>query len=279
MNITPIAQITGDQDGAIWGQYVFRFDHKGHCSVHALHSWELLSNFTLDRADQIVPHSNAVVFGSEYYASEDEFPLLYSNIYNNYARASDPRKGVCCVYRLIRQGNTFSTQLVQLLTIGFVENTRLWGSPEGDIRPYGNFVIDRDNRRLWAFVMRDGAKRTRYFSFHLPSVHEGIIDEALQVKNCILTEKDILTSFDVPYHHFIQGACLHQGKIYSVEGFTNDEKNPPGLRIIDTAAGLEELYVNFMDLGIREEAEFIDFADGICYYSDAHGKLYTIQFS
>ena len=85
MNIKPIAQISAGQDGAIWGQYIFRFDTAGHCRVHALGSWEYVGEFTLDRADKLTPHSNAVVFGCEYYAPEDEFPLLYTNIDNTYS--------------------------------------------------------------------------------------------------------------------------------------------------------------------------------------------------
>ena len=278
MNIAPIAQISAGQDGAIWDKYVFRFDHMGHCRVHELGSWKYISEFTLDRADELAPHSNAVVFGHEYYAPEDEFPLLYTNIYNNYARAANPLKGVCCVYRLMREGNVFTARLVQLIEIGFVEDTLLWCSPTGDIRPYGNFVIDRTAQRLYAFVMRDGSRMTRYFSFNLPHVTEGAMDETFCVPKKVLAANEVLEHFDVPYHHFIQGACLHEGKIYSVEGFTNDETNPPALRIIDPAAHHQELYINFMDLGIREEAEFIDFAEGICYYSDAHGKLYTLEF-
>lgn len=278
MNIKPIAQISAGQDGAIWGQYIFRFDTAGHCRVHALGSWEYVGEFTLDRADKLTPHSNAVVFGCEYYAPEDEFPLLYTNIYNNYAKADDPLKGVCCVYRLLREGSTFTSQLVQLIAIGFTEDTGLWCSPEGDVRPYGNFVIDREHNRYYAFVMRDGCHSTRYFSFSLPSVVEGEMDETFHVRRCTLAANGITDFFDVPYHHYIQGACFHQGNIYSVEGFTDDKQNPPGIRVIDPAARCQTLYVNFMDMGIREEAEFIDFADGICYYSDAHGKLYTLEF-
>lgn len=277
MKITPIAQISPGQDGAIWGDFLFRFDHLGHCWVHHWRSWELISEFTLDKADRICPHSNAVVFGCNFYAPGDEFPLLYTNIYNNYAKAEDPHKGVCCVYRLTREGNHFTTHLVQMIVIGFTENTELWCSPEGDIRPYGNFVVDRKTGRYWAFVMRDGCHQTRYFSFDLPAVTAGEIDAELDIPRYVLTEQEIIDTFDVPYHHFIQGACLHNGKIWSVEGFTDDTDNPPGLRIIDPVARHQELYVNFMDMGICEEAEFIDFVDDTCYYSDAEGKLYTLE--
>lgn len=277
MRITPAAQISPGQDGAIWGGYLFRFDHRGYCRVHRMHTWECIGSFTLDRTEHLTPHSNAVVFGCEYYTPGDEFPLLYTNIYNNYAGTDDPHIGVCCVYRIMREGDRFTSCLVQLLEVGFSADTDLWASPGGDIRPYGNFVIDREKGRLWAFVMRDAPHTTRYMAFSLPRASEGSPDPILGVPRRVLTATEMLDFFDVPYHHFIQGACMHEGRIWSVEGFTDSTENPPGLRIIDPASRSQLLYQNFMDLGIREEAECIDFADGICWYSDAAGLLYTLE--
>ena len=111
MKITRLAKIHWGQDGAIWGDELFRFDHKGECHVFKLSELgdgedepSPSAVFVLDRADELAPHSNAVFFGTEYYEEGDEFPLLYSNIYNNYADAEDKLIGVCCVYRLLRDG-------------------------------------------------------------------------------------------------------------------------------------------------------------------------------
>ena len=108
MEIKQIAKIKDGQDGAVWGDYLFRFDHKGQCFVYDLNDImhsdacesQHISTFSLDMSDQIIPHSNTVMFGKEYYSSADEFPLLYTNIYNNYAETDNPMKGVCLVYRL-----------------------------------------------------------------------------------------------------------------------------------------------------------------------------------
>ena len=45
-------------------------------------------------------------FGNEYYDEKDEFPLLYTNIYNNYAKTDDKRKGITCVYRIHKEDKT-----------------------------------------------------------------------------------------------------------------------------------------------------------------------------
>ena len=107
MKIKHIANIKTGQDGAIYKDYLFRFDGRGNGKIYSLlgvdfsseESIELeqIGKVTLDRAEEIVPHSNAVFFGTEYAVEGDEFPLLYSNIYNNYAKAENKLCGVTCV--------------------------------------------------------------------------------------------------------------------------------------------------------------------------------------
>jgi len=278
MKLQKIGQLVrGWQDGAIWGDLLFRFDARGSCRVFRLGAAaEEIAAFTLDRASEIAPHSNAVAFGPA--CPGEEFPLLYTNIYNNYARTDDPMKGVCCVYRLRREGESFTTQMVQLIRVGFTEDTSLWCSEGGDVRPYGNFVIDRERGIYYGFTMRDGERVTRYFAFDLPAADAGEWDGALGVKAVTLQSGDIRRQFDAPYHNYLQGACCHGGKIYSVEGFTDDEINRPALRIIDPAAGKQIFHGEFSAVGLTVEPEMIDFMGETCYYGDADDSLYVIDF-
>jgi hypothetical protein len=93
-----LGRIPAGQDGAIYGNYIFRFESDGTCKVVTLDKLEVIASFTLDRIDQIKPHSNAVCFSNVKYDEADEFPLLYSNVYNNYASdKTDRREGMCCV--------------------------------------------------------------------------------------------------------------------------------------------------------------------------------------
>ena len=289
LHIKEIAKICGSQDGAIFNNFLFRFGTRGECHVYDMNEIEkatdpfnasAIASFPLDKAELIVPHSNAVCFGNEFYASDDEFPLLYSNIYNNYANTENPLAGVCCVYRLQRSSNGFKSTLVQIIEIGFTDSTELWRSrlEPADVRPYGNFTIDPETSTLYAFTMRDAASSTRYFAFDLPKLSDGVFSERYGVKKVTLDIHDIKDQFDVEYHHYVQGACTHKGKIYSVEGFTNNEKNPPALRIINTKTKQQELCVMFADLGMSIEAEMIDFKNDVCYYSDVKGNLYIIEF-
>lgn len=277
-----LGNIAIGQDGVVFHDYLFRFNTAGVCNVYSLKNVQrepiYLSQFVLDKAEIIAPHSNSVAFGSARYCEEDEFPLLYSNIYNNYAKADDPMKGVTCVYRLERNGEVFSATLVQLIEIGFVEDT-IWRSAGcNDVRPYGNFAIDTQYAVYYAFVMRDEEKSTSYFAFALPGINDGTYDPAYGVKRVRLEKDDIISQFDTPYHRYVQGACFHKGKIYSLEGFTDDKNNPPAVRVIDVHKKTQAGICYFADIGLHIEPELIDFADDICYYADHNGNLFELKF-
>ncbi len=282
MKIRQIGNITDGQDGAVFGRLLFRFKTNGQCYVYDLDNLTIdkkspiVSIFTLDKADKIAPHSNSVVFGNEYYNKNDEFPLLYTNIYNNFAKCENKLKGVCCVYRIWRENGEFKSTLLQLVEIGFTEDA-LWSTGE-DIRPYGNFVIDNKKGLYHAFTMRDKDQTTRYFTFKLPKASDGVFDDAFGVKKVVLTEEDIIDTFDCEYHRFVQGACLENGKIYSLEGFSEDKINPPAMRIISLKDKKQTECVYFSDFGLTIEPELICFEKGVCYYGDNHGNLYIIEF-
>ena len=286
MEIRKIGKIGGGQDGAIYNGTLFRFDHLGNGEAFALadlkegEALAPFARFALDQRDTLTPHSNAVFFGTHFYAEGDEFPLLYTNIYNNYYDKEDPLIGVCLVYRIFRAGEGFSTKLVQMLEIGFCENAELWrATPEAHgPRPYGNFLIDEKTNAFYAYVMRTEASGTRYFKFNIPSPDMGEIDPKYGVKRFVLSEKDILSYFDVPHHFYIQGGIAHEGRIYSTEGFAYSEENRPAIRVIYFESGEQIDFCDLMAEGFFEEPEMIDFSDGVCYYSDAHGNFYSVLF-
>ena len=274
---TPLGSMQKGQDGAIWNGWVFRFNGKGQCRVYDLSKMELQSEFTLDKAEILCPHSNAVFFGNEYYAAGDEFPILYSNIYNNYP---GQLAGTCCAYRITRKNHEFASQLVQVIRIGFAD-TPLWHSENGDdIRPYGNFVMDAETQSLWAFVMRDESRTTRFFRFPMPKIAAGEPDALWGVPVVTLTESDILEQFDECYVNFMQGAICHDRLIYSVEGFTvpNQRNATPAMRIFDTKTQTQVLHLDLVALGLTVEPEFVEVYDDQFYYADHDGNFYSVTF-
>lgn len=269
MKFTKIGEIARGQDGAIWGNLLFRFDHCGNCNVYDLDTLENVAQFCLDGMDVWMPHSNAAMFGCEYFTEGDEFPLLYTNVYNTYSKEENRREGVCCVYRITRQDGSFCGQLVQTITIGFTKDQALWCSEGGDLRPYGNFVIDREKEIYYGFTMRDVSQTTPYFAFKLPKLSQG--------RNVTLAAADILYSFDCPYHWLLQGACTYKGRIFSVEGYRDNTEYRPALRIIDPEKREQLCCEYLIEHDLVHEPEFIDFRDDICYYGDATGNLYRIE--
>ena len=282
MDAKKLGVIIKGQDGVIFNGYLFRFSAGGTCAVYGIEDLSdasvPIAEFALDKSDKIVPHSNCVAFGNARYCETDEFPLLYSNVYNNYAKTDNLMKGITCVYRLERNGSTFSTTLLQLIEIGFTEDPVWRSSNCNDVRPYGNFAIDAKNGKYYAFTMRDEENSTRYFSFDLPNINDGTYDDTFGVKRVVLGKEDIQSFFDCEYHRYIQGACFHNGIIYSLEGFTNSESYPPAIRFIDVNSKKQEQLYYFADCNMQIEPEFIDFENGTCYYADHDGNVFVLNF-
>ena len=289
MQYKQVATIHGGQDGAIFNNILFRFDAGGRAWAFSLEDvtknvpapvlLSPIAEFRLDALDRIVPHCNAVTFGGEYWEEGDDFPLLYANLYNNYANSTDRQEGTVCVYRLQRSGTGFITTLVQVIRVGFIGDRSLWMSMDGsgDVRPYGNFVVDASGNKLYAFVMRDAEHITRFFTFDLPGARDGEFEEKTGVNCVTLTTDDIRARFDGPYMRYMQGACCHEGRIWSVEGFSGGSENPPALRVIDMQTSREILYDCMPEHGLDLEAEFIDFRGSDCLYSDCKGNVYLVQ--
>ena len=275
-----LGKINTGQDGAIYGGCLFRFGANGPCWVYDVETLEEIGRFTLDKADIILPHSNAVCFGPEFYAPRDEFPVLYTNIYNNYASAPDRLEGVCCAYRIARENGVFSSQLVQVLRIDFTADSDLWCSETvRDVRPYGNFAVDAAAGKLHVFVMRDETHTTRFFRFALPKITEGTVNEVWGVPVVSLTKEDIEQQFDECYVNYMQGACCDNGILYSVEGFVlpNDFARP-ALRLFDTDKRKLVLEADLEQFGLTREPELVEVYNGKVYYSDGDGNLFQIRF-
>lgn len=279
----PIFNGVVGQDGAIHGDYMFRFENDATCTVYSVSKRERLAGFILDKSDTVKPHCNTVCFGSEYFDPADEFPLIYCNVYNNYADAEDRMEGVCCVYRIQRNGTEFTSTLVQLIKIGFTDDTELWKSQpdNSDRRPYGNFVTDNERGRLYVYVMRDKPWKTRFFEFKMPSYKDGAFDERFGVNVVTLEAHDIKSQFDLGYSNYVQGGCAKNGLLYSLEGGTvkgPDCKVPPRLKVIDMVKKELLATVELHSFGLSIEPELIDFYGDEIYYMDSFGAVYTVAF-
>ena len=269
LHFTRLGNIAKGQDGVIYDGCLLRFDSKGNCRVYDLQTLAELSTFTLDKADLLCPHSNSVSLRGD---------ILYTNLYNTYAKETDRKEGICCAYRISREGNAFHTELVQVIRIGFA-GTSLWQSENRqDVRPYGNFVVE--NNQLHAFVMRDESHSTRFFRFSLPEITAGKMDEAWGVPVVTLTSEDIECQFDESYVNYMQGAICVDGLIYSVEGFDHpNDRGKPALRVFDTHKQKQVFFADLVDYNLISEPEWIDYNGSSMYYADHAGNVYRLGFT
>lgn len=276
---TKIGRIKGGQDGAIYDGLLFRFDANGTGQAYSMESFIQTAEIRLEKNDIISMHSNAVCFGNTFYDPGDRFPLLYSNVYNNYSSENDRREGTCGVYRIVEDGSGFVGELVQVIKVGFTDDLCWKSAPEiKDVRPYGNFIVDTMNNKLYAFTMRDADHKTRYFSFELPELSEGVMNDSYGCRLLTLEKEDIKDKFDCDYSYYLQGACYHENRIYSLEGFDNYTAARPRMQVVDLFEKKTIAVMDFMSRGLVSEPEFVCFYNGLLYYSDAAGQLFTFEF-
>lgn len=255
-------QRNGVQDGEAFGDRLFLFTDDGVCNVYDANTAELVDSFLLGSREYITPHVNSASFSDRYYAPGDEYPLLYTSVYNNLTPQNTQILGFCCVYRITETDGRFASELVQLIWVSFVGDRELWMSPQSNERPYGNFVVDTEQDMLYAFVPRDDSQTTRFFGFALPDPNAGNDSSTYGCKLLYLNAEDILRRFDVGYFSSPQGCTYGNGKIYSVEGFGSVNTVPPFLRVVDVQTGTLELSVNLGQLGLDREPETVTFRDG-----------------
>lgn len=249
---------TKGQDGACYGDTIIEVGSTGSYFVQDINGNVLQSSINLDQYETIVPHANSVCFGTEKYQNSDDFPVFYVNAYNN----TDLPKGTCYVYRL---KNDYLTTLLQTIRIGFTEDN-LWTGGGTNVRPYGNFVVDTDNNKLYVFTLIDNSNVTRFFKFDLPELNDG--------STVVLNTSDIIEYFDVPYMDYIQGCCYYNGKIYATAGNNNMVAKSSKLNVVDLT---KKQIVSTVYLGNQfGEPETCFVKDDTMYIGKS--RLYAYQF-
>ena len=262
IEINYITKVHGEQDGAMYGGYLFRFDGSGLVSVTDLSDYSLVNTHFADGMEKYKPHGNSVFFGSEMCG---KFPLLYSNVYNSYNNANE---GICLVYKIT---DDLKTKLVQVIKIGFVDKEDVWRSKDkNDVRPYGNFAYDKESGLMYAFTMRDSDRTARFFEFEMPKLSDGEV--------VTINYKDVTNQFDTPYIDFMQGAICHKGYIYSLEGFNAVNAQKPKLKVIDVKGKKMAMDIDLTKHGLIFEMELVEVYNDTLYLSDCWGNTYKGEF-
>ena len=206
------------QDACQYNNKLFIFNSQGKFNVYDLINKTLYGLFDLDENETIKPHCNSAFFGNKKYAEGDLFPILYVNAYNT----SGLPLGTLYAHRILfdSTNNEYTTQLIQTIKIGFT-NEEIW-TIQGDIRPYGNFILNSDTNELYAFTLR--GENTRFFKFNMPEIEIG---------DTILNTNDIIEMFDTEILPYIQGCTYSNNQIFALNGNDSIIQNSSYLNVIN----------------------------------------------
>ena len=234
------------QDACCYNEYMFIFNNEGKFYIRNLKENTSTPIYNLDQNDNIKPHCNTVFFGKEKYSNDDLFPILYVNAYNT----QNLPLGTLYAHRVMydSENDYYYTLLIQTITIGFTNN-EIW-TIEGDIRPYGNFILDTDNNKLYAFTLR--GNNTRFFKFNMPEISSG--------NSVTLNQSDILDMFDLDYFPYIQGTLYINNMLLCLSGNNAILDNSSCLHVVDLVNQKEINKINLSSVMSEPEA--------ITYYND-----------
>ena len=238
---------------------------RGYFGVYNLQTKTLSGVFEMD-SDTPYIHCNSACFGNKQNAS-DAYPLMYVNSYMDNAVG----KGVCFVEKIIKDGNTYTTEQVQKIRIDFADQ-EIWTGET--VNPStlaaGNWIVDTVGNRLIAYTTQ-GFDRTRFFLFELPDLTESEV---------VLSQSDILDYFDVAYIANIQDACLHNGMIYLNAGINwGDYDRILRLYVINLSGRsiVSEIHLEQIPL-LNDEPEGVDYYDGSLIMSRVSKQLIKLDF-
>ena len=140
----------------------------------------------------------------------------------------------------------------------------------GDLMKHITAPVEIDFMRVSSYV--DGTTSTGNINIIL-DLHRKDLKES-----DILIVEDIIDSFDTEYFNYIQGATYHNGKIYSLEGFTDNATNRPALRIVDLKTKTVET-VDLYGMNLKIEPEIVYVYNGAGYYVDVSGNVYEFPIN
>ena len=269
-SIYKMGTVKGAQDGAIYKGTLFKFTSNGKGFVYNnINNLSSYKEFILDKSDILKPHSNLVCFSSKNPFSGNKFPYLYCNIYNNYSKSKDKKLGTCCVYKLYTKNEEYKSKLSQVIKVGFIDEEGHW-SADGDVSPFGNFIVDTDKNTLYVYVMNGDLNVLRFYRFRLPKIKDGVYNKTLGCNVVTLQLQDVINYFDIPYLKYIQGACYYDGKLVLLNGLSGNSK----LSIVDL--NKKKLVTSYVisSLFANNEPEMLTQQEGIFYYSDVKGNFY-----
>lgn len=245
------------QGGACFGNYLFMFTtNNASCRIYNLATNTLVQTITIPEEEKGFVtncHCNTVNFGTEYYDSNDPFPLIY--VSTGYA--SGGYSGAL-VYRIVA---TISND-VTVYSLALVQTIKITGTA------WTEFIVADDGA---CYIKTD-----HYYRMPMPKLSQG--DVTLDLENALQVCK--ITAQPSWYNGSRnQGHLYHNGKMYLVSGVPASSEKSLFI-VIDLATGRREVEIDLYNtLGLHSEPEAVFIWNGhFCIVFNLDAKIYALYF-
>ena len=218
-----------------------------------------IAKLYIDHKALAVPHGNVSCFGNET-ISGTEFPPLYVSQWDD-----DGARGVI-VLRIDHSNEEFSCETIQTI-VPKISNKEIFG--------YGctDWVVDTDKSRLCSLAYYRAGSSTLVEDnkecvcvFGLPKIRDG--------KEIILTDKDIIESFELDVMNVSQDKCYHNGHVLVSSGYSS-YPNWLKIRSINLSSKRIEYELDLSKWGL--EPEGLDIYRGNIFMNYGGSSQYLIQ--
>lgn len=233
-----------NQSAASYGKYAFLVtDYLSSISFYNLAERKMIKRLTLPKhAEKIygstLYHCNQSSFSNFFYDEHDKFPLLYIS-----QRNDSLLRCFMEVYRfVINNGNwtSFNALPVQRVYLPPMTKENALGN--------ANMVIDQETGNVYTYSRNNVRKDANY---NVCRITQWYIPKTLD-KEVYLDESNVIDSYEIGCSAYaMQGACIHNGKLYIGQGFRNQGK----LRIVSLTERRLVETIDLVKLGYLLEPE------------------------
>lgn len=193
-------KLNNNQSATQYGKYIFIFQQGGPDAVIDFESKEIISTFDITPSNNM--HKNSAQFTDIFYDSSDEFPLLLISRCGNADSMYLTNYDECLVYRVLRDGVSFTFTLVN--------------SIRTDAETHGNsWAADNVNGKLYMVGFKNGTWAVTennpigYWVWEMPTRLDIISGKEIS-----LSELDCVAKMEHPFA-VGQGCFANGGMLYS----------------------------------------------------------------
>ena len=244
-----------------YGNYIFGISAgMNSLTVSNLSSRSFVSSSSTELGFVPARHCNCQNFTTEFLFPEDDIPLLL--VSGSESRKGEDLIGESYLMRIVWNGYEFKATLVQTITTVPGTYTDANGN-QFSFGKYSNIMVDRKSGHI--FVING----SNIFEMKLPPLYDNNGNIISQTN---LTTENIIRRIGFKYKtKWAQGACLHEGIAYIVDGVSHNN-----LQVIDISSGKVLAFIRMVDIGFDYELEDITFWKGHMIICGPSTSIYKV---